>query len=286
MGVSRMCFQKILVPLDGSPAAEGIIPYADQLARDFNASVTLFHVIGHRSRSQPTEEIFFAKDFRDTLKTLAGSYLVRIKERLRLGGLSVDTAMASGSVAKQIVSFAEKNRYDLITMSTRGHSGVKRWVYGSIASKVLHSTHLPLFVVKPTTAEAVPQPGRPFRKILVPLDGSQLAETVLPTVRALGAREGYQITLLRVVSPITVAAAMGGVGAGVALPAQYVTGVKEISKHQEDLAADYLKGVMWELMALDLAAEAKMAKGDPAEQIIAAGNEPEPPLIVIATHGR
>ncbi|MFQ5874369.1 MAG: universal stress protein [Dehalococcoidia bacterium] len=277
-------YERILVPLDGSATAEEIIPYVLRLARDFNFSITLFHVLRGRGKGQADEGFIFDDGFRAELKTLAGEYLARVAKRLRSQGLTVNTVVAFGSVATRIGGFAKRNRYDLIAMSTRGHSGVKRWAYGSIANKVLHSTDLPLLLIRPErTKESLPENGS-FQKVLVPLDGSELAEAVLPTVRMLSTKAGYDLTFMRVVSPVSIAAGIGGLG--VSFPSHYLADTADIDKHYKEIAADYLKGLKWELMAMGLTPEAMVAEGDPAEQIINMSQQMDRPLIVMATHGR
>lgn len=276
--------KKILVPLDGSSTAETIIPYALSLAQDFDSSITLLHVAKQRGNEPVNEELLFNQDTHAEIKANAGNYLAEVVGGLRKQGAPVKSVVAYGSIAERIASFSQKNRYDLIAMSTRGHSGINQWVYGSVASRVVHSARTPVLLVKPSVEIETPKENARFKKILVPLDGSNLAEGVLPTVKILGTNTGYEVTLVRVVSPISLVSKVREMA--VAFSHHYATALNNVEKHYQESAADYLNAIKWELMIEGLTPEVMVSEGEPAEQIIALSRNTERPLIVMATHGR
>lgn len=272
-------FKKILIPLDGSPTAEAAIPYASKLARDFDSTITLLHVASHKE-----EGCLFDDEVPIDPEVLIAERLREIACKLRSEGLSVKSMLAYGLPSERIVGFSQKNHYDLIAMSTRGLSGITRWVSGSIANRILHSTRKPLLLVKPTSSNGTGEEKGRFWKILVPLDGSELAETVLPVVEALSVQVGCEVTLVRVVSSVSIAARVREIFA--VLPHNYSTALDNIEKHHREIAGDYLNALKWELSIRGLTPEVMVADGDPATKIIDLSQDMGRPLIVMATHGR
>ena len=277
-------FKKILVPLDGSPTAEAVIPYASKLARDFNSSITLLHVASHKEEGPVNTGFGFDDEVLIDPEVLIAERVREVACKLRGEGLTVKSIVAYGSPSERIVGFSQKNHYDLIAMSTRGLSGITRWVSGSIANRVLHSTRKPLLLVKPTSSNGTMKEKGRFWKILVPLDGSELAETVLPVVETLSVHMGCEVTLVRVVSSVSMAAKVREMVA--AIPHNYSTALDNIEKHRREIAGDYLNALKWELSIRGLTPEVVVAEGDPAAKIIDLSQDMEWPLIVMATHGR
>ncbi|MEE9248164.1 MAG: universal stress protein [Dehalococcoidia bacterium] len=277
-------FKKILIPLDGSPTAEAVIPYASKLARDFDSCITLLHVASHKEEEFANMGSLFDDEVPVNLEALIVERLREVAGGLRSEGLSVKSMLTYGSPSERIVGFSQKNHYDLIAMSTRGLSGITRWVCGSIASRVLHSTRKPLLLVKPTSSNGTMEEEGRFWKILVPLDGSVLAETVLPVVETLSVHMGCEVTLVRVVSSVSIAARVREMLA--ALPHNYSTALDSIEKHRREIAGDYLNALKWEMSIRGLTPEVMVAEGDPAAQIIDLSQDMGRPLIVMATHGR
>jgi nucleotide-binding universal stress UspA family protein len=159
---------KIVVPMDGSLAAEAVLPYVERIATATNASVLLLAAVD-RPRDWGADTGGDLKGERHE----AEAYLRRLQGRL---------ASASGSdsePAAAVLAAAEKQRPDLIAMTTHGRSGVARWILGSVASKLLHATEMPMLVVRPAV-DGKESDASGLSKILVPLDGSELSSSVLP----------------------------------------------------------------------------------------------------------
>ena len=151
----KRLINKVLVPLDGSPIAEQVLPHAEGVARILGSELFLFHVFepmrkyagGLVYRALPNEVV----DAENARRKQAGlSYLDEISKKLKDRGISVTSGVAPGSPAEQILDYADANRMDLIAMSTHGRSGVGRWVFGSVTDKVLHAGDTAVFVVRAT----------------------------------------------------------------------------------------------------------------------------------------
>jgi len=115
----------------------------------------------------------------------------------------VTTSLERGPVADALAGFAKRNQVDLIVISTHGRSGFARLSMGSVTDSLIRSTTIPVLVVKPPRSYINPQMGNAFKRIVVPLDGSALAEQILPRVATLAGLEGAELTLLYVLKPHT-----------------------------------------------------------------------------------
>lgn len=145
----------ILVPLDGSDLAERALPYAEALAAP-GCELILLEV-------GPAE---------DEVGALA-----------RHGGSCGHLETAVGDPAEQILQGARAMGVGLIVMTTHGRGSLGRWAFGSVADTVTRTAPVPVMVVRPRAGAAEPDPI--MRRVVVPLDGSPLAEQALPTAQAL-----------------------------------------------------------------------------------------------------
>jgi nucleotide-binding universal stress UspA family protein len=142
--------QRILVPLDGSPLAELALGEAAALSKLPNTGVTFLHVI------PPIEDVItigpqeIAVDDQWELRRVEGlRYLRSIANRPEWQGVPVNTVVEMGRPAETILTFAENNRIGRIVMSTHGRTGLGRWVFGSVADKVLRAANTTVVLVRP-----------------------------------------------------------------------------------------------------------------------------------------
>jgi nucleotide-binding universal stress UspA family protein len=190
----------ILVPLDGSQAAEAVLPYVERLVNAASTSVMLLAAVDRpRDWGEDTGGDVKGK------RAEAESYLRRLQARLASAtGRDVEYQVIESEPAAAILAASETQQSDLIAMSTHGRSGLERWVLGSVAAKLLHATHTPILMVRPP-ADSTETAGRNITKILVPLDGSALAASVLPFAADLAKSLGAAVCLFQVVpEPVNV----------------------------------------------------------------------------------
>ena len=233
--------QHILVPLDGSPLAETAVSVATQLAQQFQTPLTLLSIAD--TPAQPTQK----------------AYLDGLAIRWQNGSPAIQTAVQAGPIAKTIEQTAVAQRANLIVMSTRGHSGVKRLLLGSVAGQVVQQVSLPVLLLPPCLEEtAVPTQ---FRKILITLDGSKYAERVLPYTLPIAQKFGSELLLLTVPQRNTEEAL------GLKMQ-QYLDSVATFCNNEGILAKVCLTG------------------HDPAKTAIQISQEENIDLIMLATHGR
>ena len=149
-------YENILVPLDGSEPAEAALPHATQLAKAVGARVTLLMVIQPISvYPQPGmvgPVVSVSMNLEDE-EEQGRQYLDRIVKRLELEGVDAGSVVKKGDPASEICDHAQENNIDLIVMSTHGRSGIRRWVYGSVAERVLRGANVPVLLVRAKPGE-------------------------------------------------------------------------------------------------------------------------------------
>ena len=146
----KRLISRILVSLDGSETSERALPYATELAQKLKASITLYRMV--EMRSFPSEDEFgpmaMASVFATEEKQIR-AYLTEIERSLREKGIPVTHKVTQGvDAAAEILEQEKKTKADLVVMAGRGRSKIARWVFGSVAQKVLLDGDLPLLLVK------------------------------------------------------------------------------------------------------------------------------------------
>lgn len=146
-------FNRILVPLDGSPLAERAIPHAMHFARIFGGSITLLQVLDptpYRETITSVEPLNW-----QIRKTETDLYLKGIAERIRAQGVPAEHVLREGRPSENIVDFAQNENMELLVLTTHGSGGLTRWNISSVVSKVLEKAYIPVLVVR---AYQLPKP--------------------------------------------------------------------------------------------------------------------------------
>ncbi len=161
-------FRRILVPLDGSELAERALPYARQLAAERCSELVLLRVVNcvDLTSSQAFAGFLPAEVFDAAIEDehqSAAQYLARLAGELQREGLAVRWLVRTGDAAGEIVEYSKEAGIDLVVMSTHGRSGLSRWVYGSVADRVLRGGTLPVLLVRAMTPES-PEPELPAQE--------------------------------------------------------------------------------------------------------------------------
>jgi nucleotide-binding universal stress UspA family protein len=253
-------YERILVPLDGSELADRALPYVEWLAGRLDSEVVLLNAC---VQGEPSEHL---------LRT----HIEKRAEELRSSGIKANSLVVQGYCATEIINFAEKNDIGLIIISTHGRTGITRWALGNIASKVAQKSGIPVLLLRSSQLEAGLTENELW-KILVPLDGSKVAEAVIPYVEDLAERMDSEVILLRVVEPIR-------------LPSLYSYSDRE--KHQMELismaeeeAERYLSKMESTLGIKGVKISSALLRERPTESIIQYAEDNSVSLIAIGTHG-
>ena len=267
-------YTRMLIPLDGSQVAEQVLPYARCLAKALKIPVELLEVIDLedlRLLANPERGRYI-----DTLlseKMEAGkSYLEAIAQSFQ--GTQVTCVVEKGKAEDVVIERAATDKDTLIVMATHGRSGIQRWVLGSVADKVLHGSTNHLFLIRANDqGKAVGE--APLKKVIVPLDGSPLAETVLPYVVDLAKKMRLEVVLVRAYALPTSTAD------------EYQTYTDELIGLIEAEARDYLAEKIKEAKGKGLENVSSVVNvGYGAEEIITLARNTPDNFIAMSTHGR
>ena len=142
-------YKKILVPLDGSPLAEAVLPHAEALAKSEGAEIVLLSVPVVPSLEFLARSPGLADKVIEETEHETEAYLEIEKSKLEKDGIKVTSIMREGSIPEMILKVADEVHADVIAMSTHGRSGVQRWLMGSVADRVVHHAHIPVMLVRP-----------------------------------------------------------------------------------------------------------------------------------------
>ena len=192
-------YTRILTPLDGSDVSEQVIPYVRSLAAGLSLPTTLLHAIEPEAITIPRmlNPSLHAEEFASHRIRHARQYVEPIAAEFGRLGLAVHMELPHAEPAAAIVDEAASDPGTLIAMSSHGRSGFARWWMGSVTDKVLHLTGSPLLVIR-SVAQPKSPPQTAFQNIMVPVDGSELAEEVLPHVVYLSSAMGLAVNVVRV----------------------------------------------------------------------------------------
>jgi nucleotide-binding universal stress UspA family protein len=276
-------YRRMLVPLDGSELAEAVLPYAKELAGRLDLELILLHVCEqHRIESQ-----FMCQSYIDHAAEIVKvqSREVQASTGVQKGRKAVEARaeVITGNPAEGIIDYAGKHHIDLILLATHGRSGIRRWVMGSVADKVLRASQVPIWLVRAAIPEKVIHDEWPRRTFLVPLDGSKLAESVLPHVEALAKQRGAElvnIVLLRVFEEPYVNADYPQA----TLNLTWKEHVKRVRGHFKKEAETYLAEVQTRLADSGLKVRSEVLMGNPADEIIKYADKNHPNLVIMASH--
>jgi nucleotide-binding universal stress UspA family protein len=147
-------FKTIVVPLDGSPLAEQALPLAMSLANTYEGEIHLVQVVTNYLVPPYGLDYQVGETFRDVALREAHEYLERVQRQLESETQRpIHTKVIEGLVADNILDFANFQNADVIVMATHGRSGVGRWVFGSIAERVLRASDCPVLLVRVSDEE-------------------------------------------------------------------------------------------------------------------------------------
>ncbi len=261
-------FDTILIPVDESERSRDVLAAVRPLLRREDAQVTLLRVLVPLLE-RPSEREGRADDEERHLslrRSEAERQLAALAAELTAEGVRAEHEVVLGDPAGAILDAIERRRPALVAMSTHGRRGPARWIRGSVAERVLRRSPQPLLLVNPASAE---QAGRRFGRILVPLDGSSNAATILPLATEFARQHQAELVLIRVKDlPLGDYAAPGA-----------------LSTQRDDDLQRWL-GEQRAALAVDgLQVRTVASVGDPAGEILDAAERERCDLVAMTTHG-
>ena len=271
-------YSRILIPLDGSKTAEKVLPYARYLAGKFKIPIELLAVIdiAEMATHIPAGRARFLDGMIEEGMRFSTTYLKGVASTFPAA--DVKCTVEKGHAEDAIIEHGEADTAMLISMATHGRSGLNRFLLGSVAEKVLRGTANPLLLVRATeTSKSDGEAG--FKSIIVPLDGSELAESVIPMVAGVARKLDLEVVLLRTYHiPYNVYAGNDS---------YYAVNYDELIAGVRDEAREYLDKKIAEVKKLGVVKVSAVAKeGFAEDEIIAYGNKTPDGLIAMCSHGR
>jgi nucleotide-binding universal stress UspA family protein len=271
---------RILVPLDGSALAEQALAWAATLSRELPAELVLLRAVLVPPEAQDILDQAGAKRdaLLDQLEAEAVDYLTAQVEPLKDAGLSARYTIEHGPAAEAIVDSVRRMSIRQIVMATHGYSGIKRWTHGSVAERVLQTASVPVLLVRAQDEDKRGDWRQPMpcQRILVPLDGSRMAEQVLPMVTTIAQALDAELILFQV----PIAHVYGWMTGEWFLPVQAVL---DTAEHD---AQAYLSHIATHLPGLAVRVSTTTKIGSVAACIIDYAESNQIDLIAMCTHGR
>jgi len=242
--------KEILVPLDGSELAERVLTLTSTLLVQEDTEVTLLRVLAPDEAPERQAAVARLEKWRDTLSRQGGRVRCEVVE--------------GEDAAEEILHYAAENGPSLIVLATHGKTGSPRWLRGSVAERVLRRTEHPILLVNPIGSEVKPCA---FRRILVPLDGTENSAKVLPLVQNIARVAGSEVVLLH------------GLGQGSALGKK---GAAPPTRREAELELRNRHGKQLDRIPI----RTVTTEGDPAAAILDAVESEKPDVVAMTTHGQ
>jgi nucleotide-binding universal stress UspA family protein len=272
-------FRAVLVPLDGSPLAEQAIPLALEITRAAGSKVRL--VLVHQSPLLYLDSAnagFWSIDL--AVRKAGREYLRGLAARLReTPGPRVSSEIIDGPVGPALVEYVLDLEADLVVMTTHGHGGLRGHWLGSVVDHLIRRLEVPVIVVRAREEPGGTVPPPKIRKILVPLDGSPLAEAALAPASAIAGLFDAELLLVQVVRPFS---------AGSLLPVPFAAGYDaEVMALRRKETQGYLGDLAEGLRERGLRATGTVVVGHKVvETLLDLTHQERIGLVAVATHGR
>ena len=270
-------YRNIMVPVDGSPFSREAVLHGLRIASLSGATLRLIRI-------GPSPAIHFGTDsadnenprFRNTHSAeLADLYTIAAECRAH-STVNVTAALHHGPVVDALIGYARRHQVDLIVMRSHGRTGLARAWFGSVADGLIRNSGIPVLVAGPPSVASSLEGGTTFNRILIPLDGSLLAEQSIEPAVALARINRSSICLLRVLAP---ARSHEHEGLESAIGPAPAADVAEAQRYLDSLLTSVLDQSIQVTRRV-------VISDDVVETILSAAKVMETDLIAIATRGR
>jgi nucleotide-binding universal stress UspA family protein len=281
-------YRSILVPLDGSNFGEHALPLAATLARRAGAGLTLAHVHEPAATLYGEGAIVLSEELDQIYRQQTRAYLDSVQARLGdVAPASITTKLLEGGVIEAVASQVSEEKVDLVVMTTHGRGPLGRFWLGSVTDKLVRQLSVPLLLVHPAATVPDLSVERVVQHIMVPLDGSELAERILAPTTALGELMNSDYTLLRVVKPVHPSLPYTEGMSIAQMAGEILDRIEMLQGEVRKEAQEYLNGIAGRLRARTLRVQTRIAVEEhPGTAILHEAATHDADLIAIETHGR
>lgn len=271
-------YTDILIPTDGSDNVEPAIQYGLDLARRYDATVHALHVVDSSPIERKLELVALETDLEtlpDTWYDAGDAATEQVATQASKYGLNVETEVRRGIPAREIASYIADAGIDLVCMGTRGHTGLDRFLLGSVTTKVVRTVDVPILCVKPKPTEAMSELRlrEDFENILVPTDGSTHAQGAVSHALDLAQTYDAVLHILYVVDRRAYASRPGRTW-------------DELKQVLEQNGESVLEDVQSQATADGVPVVTEIQHGVPHQAILEYCDQHAIDLVVMGTHGR
>jgi nucleotide-binding universal stress UspA family protein len=279
--------RRILVPLDGSPLSEEVVPWVDELAAALDAEVELIRVLERDSASDAVAgEVAFNERLSAGSTTTPPSVssmqaeasekdarleLARVRSRFQQTP-SIDLNVLEGDPAQAIVQRVGAVDASLIAMATHGRTGIARTVLGSVAGRVVGHSPVPVLIVR----SGLTMPAHRPERVLAALDTSDFGAAALQAVQPIAQELRWRIILFHALDLPAPTLPVQGAAIPLGLP----------PSHAPDAVMTYLEALANNVKADGLEVEIRLGAGHAADATVRGAEETGAGIIVMSTHGR
>lgn len=184
----------ILVPVDFSPFSDYATDFALFLAQNYDAKITLLHVVVmYETEVDEEDHVYQLEKLVERKEKHSTENLERHQKRLEEKHIKIDSVIMRGvSAASSILEYKSKHDFDLIVMGTHGRTGIKNWIYGSVAEKVVRLAKIPVITLHNKSDLII-------KNILVPIDFSENSRSGMEEARKIAQQFKAKITYIHVI---------------------------------------------------------------------------------------
>jgi nucleotide-binding universal stress UspA family protein len=261
---------KLLVPLDGSELAERSLLYVKELAAGFNSEIQLIFVddVRHDATHRHLHEMYMdeiSQQLRDQVSQTGSKSTIKVVTR-------------DGEAASEVITYADENNVDLVVITSHGSTGIMPWTMGGVASKLVQHADFPILLIRSNGIKPKYWPVRNFSSILVPLDGSEISESVIPHVKEIAQVLKSGVILMRVVEPVLHVRTIGG-------PDHFAYTDQQVGEMKLE-ATEYLNKLSLEFSGTGSSISTELRVGNAANEIIKFAADSKIRLIAMSSHGK
>ena len=274
-------YQSILVPLDGSTAAEHALPWALSIAQQDGTCLHLVRVHTPPAPIMVGSELASDVALDAAIRNIEATYLEEMAKRLgAVATVRVNHTLLEGGIADAIQDHARTIGADLVVMTTHGRGAFARFWLGSAADAIIRHSTVPTLLVRPNDEQAADLTTRPFiQRIVIPLDASPLAERIIPQATKLGKAAGAEYALVLVLEAVENIEALAA--RKVRLPGGWFPEATQVK------AEAYLEQVAHRMRGHSCIVHTKVVQhGSAPGAILDYAKTHGHPVIALATHGR